>query len=439
MRHDLQPLKDLFLKSVEKSDQDQLDLYSLEDEFRKTGQNRDLRLYILVFSFLFGLLLIALISRVLISEEERGVTIEINAFEDLRLKEIIGTMNSREGQVKALREELADLKLEQEHQLQQLQQEQNRQLQQLGLRPLEEEALQRQQQEIAQNSAEATSALEDAFLPRRRAIEAQITDLEAKINANQADLGGQSAAMIQNPELRLAEIKLDQQRKSYESKIAKLRTKHQQQLEELTLRYNPLFEAPSLRELLQQKIRAPSAQPVATSESDAYLQQQEIISPQLISTKNRLGEQQQQLLQRLTEIPFLNDSLRTTFQLETISTNLAQSQAQLQQILTSQLRQQQITIDRVDHLLAHLSREHGYHGYITDPRDPDQIGIYLDRAYHITGGERGLIFRSDDHYLASVEFYRRDGLLSARTTAVAKGEVLQPFDKIVLLLEKGEQ
>ncbi len=71
-------------------------------------------------------------------------------------------------------------------------------------------------------------------------------------------------------------------------------------------------------------------------------------------------------------------------------------------------------------------------GYIIDPRDDDNIAVYMDKIREITDGGTGYVFRKDSEFIATVRFHVAKGSVSASIIELAEGKKLMPFDKILI-------
>ena len=116
----LEKTKSVFLPGDFSDPDGKPDLYSLEEEFRKTKRNRNLKFLGLVVLFLFVIISVALTITFFVQERGKNQKVDISSFQDLKLKEMIDSSQKQEGELEIARKELATLEIEYSRELERL-------------------------------------------------------------------------------------------------------------------------------------------------------------------------------------------------------------------------------------------------------------------------------------------------------------------------------
>jgi DNA repair exonuclease SbcCD ATPase subunit len=85
---------------------EQPNIYSLEEEFAKAKKNRDLKPYLVFFSFILLLILFTVLSADYLEDKSKQINIDISDFEDLRLKETLSAAKEQQQELTRKTEEL---------------------------------------------------------------------------------------------------------------------------------------------------------------------------------------------------------------------------------------------------------------------------------------------------------------------------------------------
>ena len=102
--------KKIFLKDELEKYADKPQIYSLEDEFYKTRNNKNYKLYIFIAVFIGLIILSTFLITSYIQNRKTGFTLK--GFEDVKLQELFDTVKKNENKLKMLDENIQNLQLE---------------------------------------------------------------------------------------------------------------------------------------------------------------------------------------------------------------------------------------------------------------------------------------------------------------------------------------
>jgi len=409
-------------------------VYSLENEFIKSKKNRYHLFTLLVVSFLLVVLSIGFIAHIIMREKERNVVVEIEEFQDTKLQELVFSVDADDNKLNTVKAELEEIKFNKEIKTTELENETNRLKTEISAIEYPEDIRNQKLEKIQQAHQEKQTEIENQFqqaiadkTKKLQEIEAQIADNQSKISKHK-----QSGWAIQNPEQTLYQLKINALRINYENKIKKLREKHLKEKQDLISTYNPDLKDELTQALLNKKV--PQGEPIKTelSANENYLLNTGLVSKSLLQELSQLTQNQQYLIAQLKSIPFHNSPQRALLHLDAMSKAMSGTVDKVTEKLVTQLREKIKNTEKYEHFLAHFTQLSAENGYILDPRNEAQIGIYIDAAYQVKNGDTGLVFRNDDEYIGLIQFFQVDDTLMAKIVELAENKNLQPMDKILL-------
>ena len=73
------------------------EVYSLENEYAKTKKNRNYKLYLFILSFIAAVVFLTMLFTDYLKRETENYSVNINEFQDLRLKEALKSANTELG------------------------------------------------------------------------------------------------------------------------------------------------------------------------------------------------------------------------------------------------------------------------------------------------------------------------------------------------------
>ncbi len=318
---------------------------------------------------------------------------------------------------------------------------------------------------------------------------------EIELENQAAEYKAQIENLTEDYEAQIAELETFAQnleanlRQSHTEEIARLEAEHAQDIADLIALYNPTFTAPDILALVNAPSDLQALQGAQLVAFDSALAAEGVISREgYDALANRLSEYMT-LIERLREVPYENSVPSTLSQLEyrvvglirwyeelwdglletvagrdqiiaqrnntiaqreaTIGDLEAEVQAQIrarQQAVAEQVEereqavadlqaviaQRQAEIDRFLYALEELTNQNRENGYILDPRNTDNIVVYLDALRQVVDGTIGYVFRRDDEFIGTIRFESDGSRVSASLVELAGDTKLAPYDKVLV-------
>jgi hypothetical protein len=106
IKKNVTPSGSIFLPEEIRNNDSRTKVYSLEAEFEKTKKNKNYKLYMVLFIFVALVVGLSLIFTYWLKRKEGKIAINIEDFEDMRLKEMVDSVRNRGGNIDFLRIQL---------------------------------------------------------------------------------------------------------------------------------------------------------------------------------------------------------------------------------------------------------------------------------------------------------------------------------------------
>ena len=376
-----------------------------------------------------------------------------NLSEGDRNTRIANARNEAEQEIQALQDEYAGRIAEAEEELADLQQR----LDQYDSRRLERA---KQQEQVLNNQAQ----LHDMEMQEQREeYEQRIADIRS------------------NYEERIAELESFQE--EFEQRMRERQERELEQLRreitrQLTLRYNPDLSDDEIASLLTEALEETLLNRSEIADFDQRLSVEDVIAQDAYQSLAAEVSGFQQIMSRVQEVPYENSIPRALEQLEYRNRRIIEEYEEMWMKLADTIDQRdeviaqreeviaqrenaiaqreeviaardrairdlestiaglQTRIGRFAYALQGLSTENRENGYILDPRRTDRVLVYLDRLRDIEEGTVGLVFRQDDEFIGRIRFGSGpEGATTASLVELAEGKELQPFDKVLIVVQ----
>ncbi|MFW5728077.1 MAG: hypothetical protein ACOCYG_00315 [Spirochaetota bacterium] len=474
--------KMLFLQEILREAGEEARQYSAHEEFAKTKRNRSLLVpgIILLLVALFGVGMFFTTRRIESSTQDVQVTIE--DVEDVDLMEVLDTAQRLEDQIAAVQDRINDLEEGRDSSIAEVENGLQR-----DIRLIQEQTDLSEGERNARISGARDEA--DAEIDEIRAeydgqiaeAEEELADLQQRLDqydARRLEQAREQQEVMDNQK-RLHELEMEELREDYEGRIANIRSnyderiqeledfqeefearmreRHQRELEELTLRYNPDLSDSEVGSLLAATVAPSLLDAEGISDFDQRLAREDVSDTQEYQD---LGEQVAafgSIVDRLQDIPYENSIPDALNQLEARNRRIIQEYERMwmeladtvderDEVIASRdraIRNLESTIGDLEsrinqfiYALRGLTTENRENGYILDPRRSDRILVYLDRIRDVETGTTGLVFRQDDEFIGRIRFEAvPDGTTTASLVELADGKELRPFDKVLIVVQ----
>ena len=433
VKHLLEKTKSVFLPGDFTDPDGKPELYSLEDEFKKTKRNRNLKFIGLVFIFLVLIVSIALIITFFVQERGKNQKVDISSFQDLKLKEMIDSSQKKEGELEIARKELANLEMEYSRELARLKRDFEELKNIIKSRDISEEEKKAQIEQLNSEYNFKIRKTKTKYSPRMSAKSGEIYKLEKEIREKENELGKTSGDKITllEGESKLTALERKKLSGTYEIRIDQMSDEAKEEIEYLIKKYNPDFAESELKKILDKPVKgAAKVSPLNGIEND--------ILKEKVSTEEKINRLQinvndsYKLNDRMEIIPYINSPGKTVIHVSSKFKDIVNTYDGITVGLVDSLRKKNQQLRFYDYAFSFMIKDEKESGYVLDPRDSSLIGVYMNKVHIIRSGDLGYVFRQDDEFIATIRFKRSYGVTVAELVKSEKGIKMQPFDKIML-------
>jgi hypothetical protein len=435
-------------------------VYDMEKEYAKSRNNHSWSAIFLIGSLIFVIGFGIWIASTMISRQMRNVSVDIETFDDLNLRNLLDLAFRVESVHSAALDQKAALEGMMQTELDTL--AYNAETDRLMVRSLSLSPSQ-----INTRIAGIDRKLAQDQRAARAKYDPQINDLDARIETYRAELATFDRARIEeaqrqqkvvNAELMRFELEKERMRTQYEEIIAGLRmqagdtrqTDFQTRTENLDTLFetlDPLFSDPLGAEILGAAENLESAKPAEDrlTERERRLLTEEGLDPALL---DREYQKIDYLASALLSIPWKNSAGPYVRALRDIPVQtfteyekgMAEIIARSRQREAVMARSLEATTNDADRLIAGyrtyfraMVEKNGDPGYVIDPGRQDKMLVYIDPLYGTQfTDKRAFIFRTGAEYIGSVNISGENGVFWADVLELAPGKKIEPNDRILL-------
>ena len=449
-----------FLDEARRNMADKGKIYNLDEEFKKTKKNRSTVVYVATLITIAALAGVAYIATGIINKQTAAMPVDVNAFQDLNLKDLLDRAKRDESNLEQAKLDLSRIASEQQSSLDAIDRDTAAAEDAIRARGLSRAEEKRR---IAQADASAASqkkAVRDGFAASLASKQAEVKSMQAKVDSYDQRLSDQNRKQqeLLDNQNKLFEIEKGKLVGTYEGKIqdlsasikkeeAALKRQREDLASSYTARWNPTFDDAASVALLHD-----SNDVTAGSLAAAALPDKLYASGVLNKADSaKLDASYQNALflsAKLRAIPYLNSvppalarmEYEARYQFFAYHDALAKAGAALderdQKIadLQTRLTAAESNLDHYRWATSQYVLENRDGGYIVDARDPKELFIALNPAISVTEGTSGSIIRQSDKTIATITFYSKGGQMRARLVSIVPGETLKAFDPIIVFV-----
>lgn len=473
----------LFLgKSVEKLRAGGGPGYELVTEFRKTKKNFSpivpISIGVVVMVFIGASWFITSA----IDKQARSVSVDIQAFEDLNLKDLLDQAKTTMNDLNAALAELSALENEMDAEIARVRDEKASATALAGT--LGPEEARNRRSAIDAEAAEKERAVRIDFerrISEKRKTVKSLQERAAAYDARSVEEARKQQETLDNQQrlfniekdkltasyekrLSAADAKLKNEKADgaarlkqaitqltdrYERQLAQLTARYEKELAETTASYNPTWTDERGMELASANPKAP--RPAAIRAPDRA----PIGSPVGIEELRRVAGQYDDLrflIGRLRAVPYLNSVPGALSAADSSAAALAGSYARLVGDASEETRRRDERIARLEESLSQartridsylfafsgFARDNNEAGFVLDSRNPARVVLYIDPFFQFADGTSAWAFRAVDKPIAELTLRREGDVFVARVERAEAGFSLQPFDRILLKLTDKE-
>jgi len=488
VKHLVEKSKMLFLQEIIEDFRRRQSQYDLGTEFAKTKKNKTILVPAVVGVLVLFFALSAVAITWYIEEMTSDITVSIDEFADVNLRELLDSARRLEAEMESVQRQRVELARRRDREIAQVETQAERDIDLLATRDI---SPQQRSQQTAQIRATEESRIEE--IQAQYAGELDELDLQieaitvqaAQYDARQVEQARDREAQLDS-QRRLFELEMQEQAGEYEQRIEQLRVEHEQQVAELEnhavnleealraahqreinsliLRYNPRFEGGDVADVLSRQPSVESFADVSLTEYSRFLADEGILSEAEFSELVQDLNEFRVLVGALRQVPYRNrvpdvlggiesraaavieryERLRSGFansvairdeQIAEHEQELAAERARFRVALAEQRESFGVETERYLFAMEALTSDNRENGYIVDARDGDEIYVFMDRLHELEIGGQGYVFRRDDELLAVIEFTGAGSPARARLVELYVDSGLRPFDRVLLQLQ----
>jgi len=454
----------IFLREVIEDFRRQQALYDAGTEFAKTKKNRSPIVPLVVLGMTLLFVLGAVAVTLYIQETSKRITVGIQEFEDVNLKDVLDSAKRNEQEMQQAKRDLEALNQSMESEIAAVREETRHEIDLIAAERITQAEKDRRTQAARAREARRIDAIRASYNPRIQEKNKAIKAIQARIDeydSRQVEKARKQEEVLNNQQ-RLFKIELDKTTKYYEDRIATLNAKydkdtsalrtyhknyvttlqdnHAKEIENLILKFNPKLTDFAVVSLLQAGTDPKLLKETFPSTYRPLLQHEGVMKPEDFQALQRAGVEYDLLTSELKKIPSVNSVPAVVAQMEyrhrviakiydELWTRLSDSVAKKNVIIASQSSE----IEQFLFALERLQKTSRENGYILDARDPKTVKVYVDKDRRLAEGMIGVVFRKDDEYIGKVKFFKKDGEFFASVAELKKTAVpLEPFDKVLI-------
>ncbi len=429
----LEKTKSVFLPGDFSDPDGKPELYSLEEEFKKTKRNKNLKFLGLVVLFLFVIISVALTITFFVQERGKNQKVDISSFQDLKLKEMIDSSQKQEGELQIARKELANLEIEYSRELERLKRDFEELKNIIQSRDISDEEKKAQIDQLNSEYNLKIRKTKTKYAPRMTAKNREIYKIQKDLRDKEAELeksSGKNISLLEG-ESKLTSLERKRLSGTYEARIDQMSDETKEEIEYLIKKYNPIFAETDLKKILEKPVKGASkVSPLNGIEND--------IIKEKASTEERINRLQAnvndsyKLNDRMEKIPYINSPGKTVIHVSSKFKDIVNTYDGITVGLVNSLRKKNQQLRFYEYAFSFMIKDEKESGYILDPRDTSLIGVYMNKVHIVNTGDLGFVFRQDDEFIATIRFKRSYGVTVAELVKSETGLKMQPFDKIML-------
>jgi hypothetical protein len=467
--------KEIFLKDAEHIDAEKPQLYNLENEFARTRANRSLRVVFLVLGFVVLAVGATIFLTLYIDRQNRRIKVDIADFEDVTLKDLLSSARKNEDELNAATQALADAQAELAVKNQVVANDIAGKIALVDAQGLSQQDHDAAVQKLRDQQKAQLAGLAAAYAPIFKKRQADIDAAQKKIDAydtRQMEAAKKQAEVLNNQE-RLHDLELNQIKAEHEARlkdladssaqqiaalkanqasvINALNEKYKKDIAALILKYNPVFDTPTLKALIALPMEAGIASTLTGL--SARLTAGKYADPRIFTAIQDSLAKRSALFDRISQIPYQNSVPAALARLDYFDRLIMKTHESLADGLLSIIKDDegriadreaqiaadqariaglQAVIDRDNTAFVYYTRDIRENGFVLDARDAEKLAVVVAPSYPVTDGDEGLVFRADNEYIGSIQFSVTLAGISAKVIEVVPSKQIEPFDKFLI-------
>ncbi len=409
----------------------QSEVYSLESEFAKTKKNRNYKLFLFIFIFIVATAGLTYLYSLYLASESRNINVDIQEFEDMRLKEFLQSARHDESNIDILRINLQVLQVEMLDSILDVRRDFLSKQIEISEQPISQEEKNSRISDLKGQEEKSVKAVEAGYRARIAGKRREIWALEAQINKAKSSI---KSDLLANED-KIYKLRMEKLRKTQQSGIDAIREYYENYVNFLTLKYNPVFRSARHKSAisgengvigdLELKEYSTIMDREAGFNSERFSNLREHIADNLL------------LINRLVNIPYINSVAPALKRVDGLTKSIIQDYEMLWSRLVGALSSRNAQLRGYNYAFSQQMEKIKENnrpetGFILDPRNEKGVIVYLLDEKAVKGGDAALVLRGNDEYVGTIELYRSSGIVRGRV--LEKKADMQPFDILVRVI-----
>jgi hypothetical protein len=427
------------------------ELYDIEKEFRATKKNRKWWIGLLIAGIVLLLLGASWLVTLGVQNWTKNYDLDLDAFQDVDLSEILDEVKKLETELAAAQKGLAALMAEKQGKERDVNDRAGQDLLLIQTKKYSKKETERRNAAVERERNEKLAAIADTYDPlidEQRAAVAILEERKQRYDSRQVEMARKQEELLFSQQqvfeaekkviIEEYDTKIVAQRSYYEGKLTDLRdfiSQYEKNMKEL---YDPVFSGPQNEKLLKAPIseerrrkNMPQFSPVDYPE--------ELLSTREIARLDGQLREIRDLINLVYTVPYDNSievALRQIDYRILILVDSIKSTMDKMVLLKQDLEMMRILNESYIYAFESLIRETGGQGFVLDPRDSQNILVYIEPGIKYENGTEAYVFRYNDQMVAKLAVYHvSENHSRARVLEVTRGFELKPFDQIILNIQ----
>jgi hypothetical protein len=419
--------KHVLLREESKTIGQSTGLYNLETEFGKTKSNKRFLFHLIWFSFVVGIILGSVIGSLWIENRSKKIPIDIQDFQDLRLRELLSSASRGNGEIQNLQVDIKSLRDEKSAKIRLI--HEKAQHERGLLAGLNDTDSKNKLAQITKNESIEVASTESSYTKKIEDKESRVKTLEANSGVDPKSAGDDS--LVNNGD-KLMNLRIQKVKDTYEERIAKMQALHAEEMNALFLKYNPVY-APGDKALAALTTKINPTGEIAYSPYDPQLEKETGINQQAFKKLRESTSNELLLVKRLRQVPYANSINPSLEKIEGTSQNLIATYESLWSKLNASLKNKKEVVGSFELAMQTYARDRSDNGYVLDSRVSDKIALFIDPIHVPQAGAKANIFRQDNDLVGTIELFMADGRWWGKNPQLAEGKRLLPFDRLFVI------
>jgi hypothetical protein len=453
-----------FLKSALHDSKDVVKSYDFDVEYAKTRQNRS---FVVIGATLITIIVLSVAALVVtrfIEARIAAAPVDVAAFDDLNLKDILDTSKRNESDRQRVKLELTQLQYDLSSSISAEDRDLQSSIETIRARSNGSTDERAQVATATAAAAARKRRLNASYVAEAAKKNAELAAIQKKIDqydSRMLEQANKQEARLQS-ERMVFDLEKKQQAAVYESRIANIEAARKRDIAtlkrqkdelaaSLTLRYNPNFADDRSQGLLSGS-QADVSTSMALDPLHPYLSSAGVLDPSTATRLDRSFADFEFLSAKLRAVPYINSVPPSLTRIESEARSsissyrsalaaagegLANRDAQIAErdariaVLVARAQAAETSLEQFRFAVSSFARASREGGYVIDPRDSSKILVYLDAAIPVADGASGYIVRGEKS-IATVTFHVDGGKTFANLSRLETGETLLAFDTILV-------